>query len=243
MKPTTRYSSASRASTTWSLPSRSRRCVSGEGAFGHPTKKPRSCSAATPTIESVKKTIVFPSFLARSRANGDRGGGLRLCLHELIERALLLQQFGVRADLDDLALLQHHQPARVPERRKAMGDGEGRAALDEVRNRLLDLLFRLDVHRAGRLVEDQDARVMQDRPRDRDPLLLAAGELVALFANLRVVAVRPRHDEVVRAGGARGAHDLLAGRARLAVGNVLRHRPIEEERLLEDDADPLLQVA
>jgi hypothetical protein len=40
--------------------------------------------------------------------------------------------------------------------------------------RLLDLLFRLAVHAAGCLVEDEDARVVQDRAGDADALALAA---------------------------------------------------------------------
>src|SRR3712207_8910526 len=44
--------------------------------------------------------------------------------------------------------------------------------------RLLDLALGLRVDAARRLVEDQDPRVVQDRPRDRDPLALAARERV-----------------------------------------------------------------
>ena len=45
------------------------------------------------------------------------------------------------------------------------------------------------VERGRRLVEDQDPRVLEQHPRDRDPLLLAARQLVAALADDRVVAV------------------------------------------------------
>ena len=47
----------------------------------------------------------------------------------------------------------------------------------------LDLLLGLGVERRGRLVEQQDARVLQDGAGDRDALLLAAGELQAALAD------------------------------------------------------------
>ena len=48
-----------------------------------------------------------------------------------------------------------------------------------------------------RLVEDQDPRILQQDPRDRDPLLLAARQLVAALADDRVVAVGQLRDPVV----------------------------------------------
>ena len=54
--------------------------------------------------------------------------------------------------------------------------------------RLLDQALGVAVERAGRLVEDQDARVAQDRARDRDPLALAARQARAALADRRIVA-------------------------------------------------------
>ncbi len=47
----------------------------------------------------------------------------------------------------------------------------------------------LRIERARRLVEDQDARRLEDRARDGDALLLAAGELEAALADRRRVAL------------------------------------------------------
>ena len=60
--------------------------------------------------------------------------------------------------------------------------------------RLLDGALGLHVERAGGLVEDEHGRVAQDRARDRDALLLAAGEAVAALADDGVVAVGQRGD-------------------------------------------------
>src|SRR3712207_7747544 len=53
--------------------------------------------------------------------------------------------------------------------------------------------LRVDVEGARRLVEDQDGRVAQDRPRDRDALALAAREAEAALADHRVVARSEEH--------------------------------------------------
>ena len=44
----------------------------------------------------------------------------------------------------------------------------------------LHLLAQLEVERAERLVEEEHGRSVHERPRDRDPLLLAAREFVGL---------------------------------------------------------------
>ena len=54
------------------------------------------------------------------------------------------------------------------------------------------------------------ARVDQQRPGDRDPLPLAAGERLAALADQRVVAVGQAQDELVRARGPGRGDDLLA---------------------------------
>ena len=82
--------------------------------------------------------------------------------------------------------------------------------------RLLDRLLRLRVHGGGRLVQDQDARVVQDGAGDGDALLLAPREASALLAHLRVVAVRLADDELVgvrrRAAAAMTSARVASGR-------------------------------
>ena len=70
---------------------------------------------------------------------------------------------------------------------------------------VLDQRLALAVEARGRLVEDEDARVGEDRARDRDALALAARELHAALADDRVVALLEAVDELV---GVRDAADL-----------------------------------
>ena len=91
----------------------------------------------------------------------------------------------------------------------------------------------LGIEVGGRLVQDQDGRVANHRSRNGDPLTLAAGKTAALLADDRVISVRERRDEVMRIGSRGRADDLFVGRVRPAVGDVLAHGRIEDQRLLE----------
>ena len=80
------------------------------------------------------------------------------------------------------------------------------------------------VQRAGRLVQDQDRRVLQQRAGDRQALALAAGQRRAALADHRVVALRLAHDEVVRFGHAAGLFQLRLGRVGPADQQVVADR-------------------
>ena len=96
------------------------------------------------------------------------------------------------------------------------------------------------VEAAGRLVEDEDRRVAQQRAGDADALALAARQREPLRAEVGVVAQRQRADELVRRRRARGRHDVRA-RGVGGVGDVVVHRAAEQHRVLEHDRDLLAQ--
>ena len=90
--------------------------------------------------------------------------------------------------------------------------------------------------RRGRLVEDQDGRILQDRAGDGDPLALAAGELGAPFADDGVQAIRHLFDELHGVSGAGRGHDRLTGCiGGSAVGDVRRHGVVEQDDVLADE--------
>ena len=95
----------------------------------------------------------------------------------------------MRALLDDPAVLEHDDQVGVADRREAVGDDERGAAVQQAAQRALDLALGADVDRARRLVEDQDARVGEQRARERDELALPEREAEAALAELGVVAV------------------------------------------------------
>src|SRR5918997_735147 len=102
---------------------------------------------------------------------------------------------------------------------------------------LLDRRLGLRVHRRGAVVEDEEPRVYEERPRYGYALALAAREPDPPLADEGIVASGERADKLVclRCQG-RGL-DLLLCRVRLAVGDVVAHRAREEQRGLHDDPD------
>ena len=111
-----------------------------------------------------------------------------------------------------------------------------------VASAVLDAALGPDVDARRRLVEDQDARVGEERPGERDELALAEREAGAALGDLGLVAVLELEDELVRADGAGRGGDLLGRRVGPAEADVLAHRAREQEALLRDDAELAAQA-
>ena len=136
-----------------------------------------------------------------------------------------------------------------------MRDREGRLALHDPVEGVLDDLLVLGVERRGGLVEEQDLRVLGDRARDGEALLLPSGDLGALRADLplealadalmlRVVLVVPGFvalDEPERVRLLRGALNVALLQVQRVVDDVFADRAVEDDRLLRDDAEVAAQ--
>ena len=82
-----------------------------------------------------------------------------------------------------------------------MGDCDDSASGSELFERLLNLLFRFGIERRCCFVEQKNRRVFQDGARNRETLLLSAGEKTSFVTDDCFVAVRLRHDEIMRECG------------------------------------------
>ena len=96
------------------------------------------------------------------------------------------------------------------------------------------LVAALGVERAGRLVGEQQRRLVGERAGDREPLALAAGQ------HARRVASPCRRGRAGRAGRGRGSRPACAGAPAITAGSTTfsstRHA-LEQVEELEDDAD------
>ena len=147
----------------------------------------------------------------------------------------------MRSLLDDPAVGQDHDPVHRLDRAQAVGDDDRRAPLHRLGQSRLDVHLALTVQRRGGLVEDQQVGVLEHGPGDRDPLALPAGQLHAPLADGRVVARGQPGDELVGAGlHRRLVHELGRGTG-TAVGDVVRDRAVEQQRLLGDVGDRAAQ--
>ena len=102
---------------------------------------------------------------------------------------------------------------------------------------MLDQRFRFGVEAGGRLVQDQDARVGQDRARNRNPLPLPAGKLYTALADDGVVLQLELLRELVHSRDGAGPQNLLLRRVGLGERHVLANRSVEQERILQHHAE------
>ena len=154
-----------------------------------------------------------------------------------VEGAAFLEFF-VGADVDEPAAVEHRDPVGEGEGGAAVGDEQGGAAAHDLAQCVVDLGLDAGVHRGGGVVEQEEARVGEDRAGEGDALALAAGEGEALFADDGVVAVGQGGDEAVGLGGAGGGEHRRSSRGvGAAVGDVGAHGVGEQEAVLGDHAD------
>ncbi len=153
-----------------------------------------------------------------------------------VQRAALVQ-FLVGAAVGDPALIQDHDPVGQVQRRPAMRDDQRGAAPHDLAQRGVDLGLQARVDGRGRVVEQQQPGVGDQRPGQRHPLPLAARQSKALLADHGVVALGQPDDELVRLGRLGRGDDLLLRRVRPAVGDIGPDRVGEQEAVLHDQAD------
>ena len=106
---------------------------------------------------------------------------------------------------------------------------------------------RLGVERGDRLVGEQHRRPLHEGPRDRDPLLLAAGQRVRTLERAVGEADALQVGERVHAQGTRVGQHARTGEpdpAERARQHVLHHRePADQPELLEYEPDAAAQLA
>ena len=109
------------------------------------------------------------------------------------------------------------------------------------RQRLANRLFGFTIERSGRLVQQQDRRILHECARDRDALALAAGQLDAAVADHGVETFRQAVDEIA-AGRDRRPQHLVVGRIGPAIADVLANGTVEQRNVLRHDRDGLAQA-
>src|SRR5262245_25376597 len=93
-----------------------------------------------------------------------------------------------------------------------MRDDQGGLVLDKATEPPQPFELAPRIHGARRLIEHDDLRAAEERPRERKPLPLAAAQLRRVLERApeeRLVAARQARDEVMRAGASSGDFDLI----------------------------------
>src|SRR5580765_6635249 len=108
-----------------------------------------------------------------------------------------------------------------------MRDDQRRAILGDPVELVLNVFFSMAVERRGRFVEQQDRRALEDRARDGDALLLAAGKLQAALADLRFITFGRAADETIDLGLARCLLDVSIACIPAPVTDVVADRVVK----------------
>jgi hypothetical protein len=111
---------------------------------------------------------------------------------------------------------------------------DGRPVDAHPAQRVLDVPLGLRVQRAGRFVQQDYRRRLQQRPRYRHPLLFAAAQSQPSLAHLGVVGVGEREDLVVDVGSARRLDHVGVRRREATVLDVVADGVVEEDGVLGD---------
>src|ERR1035437_7919522 len=143
----------------------------------------------------------------------------------------------VRAALGDEAAFDDENLVRPPDGGEPVRDDERRAPLHQKRQAFLDERLGLRVEAGRGLVENEDARVREDRARNRHALALPARQFHPTLAHDRAVFLLEALGELVHARDLARAENLLLAGLRARERDVLANRAVEKERLLKDDAE------
>jgi hypothetical protein len=139
-------------------------------------------------------------------------------------------------------VVEHDDPVGALHGGQPMGDDDRRPAGHRgFQCRLHDALA-LGVEAAGRFVEQQQRRILEDRTGNGDALALATGEANAALADEGGVAFGQTPNEFIDEGRACGRADLLGRGAGLAVADVVGDAAREDHRLLRHHRDARAQI-
>lgn len=151
----------------------------------------------------------------------------------------------MRSRFHDSPAQEHANDIRVLDRRQPMRDRHRNpiALLRSLRDRLLHHALRQRIQCRGGLIQQQDARLPDQRACNRYALALSAREREASGPTKRAKAIGQRGDEVVGVGLAAGGEDCIVGYVFVggfkADGDVLTYRALVKGGLLLDESEAL----
>src|ERR1700683_75923 len=92
--------------------------------------------------------------------------------------------------LDDAALVAHDDHVGFHSAREPMRDEKRSSPPHQAPDRIVDEILNFRVETGSRLIENQDGGILEEHPREREPLTLSRRGADALFADHRVELVR-----------------------------------------------------
>ena len=143
----------------------------------------------------------------------------------------------MRALLDDVTVGDDGDLVGIFDGGETVSDHDGGSALAELVQCLLDHDLGGVVKRTGRLVQNEDRRVLEEHTRDAKTLFLTARQTHAALADDSIVALLHRHDVIMDVGALGGFDDLVLGSVESAIEDVVTDAGVKEVDVLLYDAD------
>ena len=197
--------------------------------------KSRPYQPARPALFQARVLAVCPALRelrARARLDGPQAGVDALQRNKLV----------VGAGLNDRTVLDHVDAMSVAHRAEAVGNQDGGAPTFNRLQAALDCGFGFVVDARRGFVEDQDWRILEHRPRDRNALTLPARELLTALADDGVIAFGKGANELIGFCDACRLDDVGFRRVGGAVRNVLGDGAVKEKHVLAHKSDRRTQV-
>ena len=176
------------------------RIFQGCSSFGAVPRMPLGGRPIGPLLSSA--TFAPPLFLLVKVAVA---ADALLGIVDLAVDGIGLQEILRRVKAVDPPVVHDDDPVAVLHRGDALRDDELCRIRDLLPERLADLCVCRRVHGTGRVIQNQNLRLLQERSGDAESLLLTAGDVGSALADHRVVAVRHLLDELRGAGQVAGA--------------------------------------
>jgi hypothetical protein len=152
--------------------------------------------------------------------------------------AIIQHQLFVRALLRQLPIVEHDDIVKAKSREDPVGDHQGCFIMQVPVQVANDLVLCFGIHSAQAVIENNDARVLDQRPCNGDPLLLSATQRYAPLSYHGGKAMIETLYLFLNAGEARSLfYAFLACRARKPETDIVSNRIAEEEYILLHIAD------
>ncbi len=152
-----------------------------------------------------------------------------------------MQQLLVGAGLAQPPVVQHEDAVGVLHGGEAVGDDDRGAARQEPGEGVPDQELGFGVDAGGRLVQDQDLRIVGEGAGEGEQLLLPDRQRGAPFPEPGFVPPVQAPDEGVGVDGLRGPDGVARADGAVSQPDVFHDAPGEEEDVLEHDADRAAQ--
>ena len=138
--------------------------------------------------------------------------------------------------LDHPAVLQNQDLVHIVHPHQAVANHQSRAPGQQLFERLPDRLFGQRIQVCGRLVQDQQRRILQQSAGYCHPLALSGAQLGAMLAYPGIVSLGQGQDKIMQLGGLYGGLNLIQAGGRTGKPQVIQQAGAKKIGVAAEDA-------